>query len=124
MNPLLIVAVAPLAVAGLIYLVYLLGGSQRATLANEAEALARFQKDYPEWTGTDVRLSDDRHIALLPTSDADQIGLVFAVGDVFVARLVAIDDIELTDDAAKPAIIHFHDFTAPDIEVPRALLAA
>lgn len=124
MSSLLIVAIAPLAVAGLICLVYLLGGSKRATLSSESEVLNRFQKDYPDWTGTEVRLSEDRHVAVLPSPASDQVGLVFAVGAVFVARLVNGQDIETKDDAAQSVIVHFHDFTAPDIEVPRALLAA
>lgn len=124
MNPLLIVVIAPLAIAGLIFLVYLLGGTKRAQLNSESDALARFQKDYPEWAGTDVRLSADKHMALLPSTTTSDVGLLFAVGDTFVARILKPADIELPEDTTAPARVHFHDFTAPDIEVPRALLAA
>ena len=123
MSSLMIVGLAPLGVAMLIGLVALFGGNQRATLNDEADALARLRKDFANWQGDDVVMSDDKHIALIPSADKTQIGIVFAVGDHFATRVVAASDIDLPSDKDADARLHFHDFSAPDLDLPRSLLA-
>lgn len=123
MSPLFIVGIAPLGIAALIGLVALFGGNRRITFTSAEQALTRFRRDFPAWQNDDVVLSDDKYIALLPATDGQKIGLVLAVGDTFITRLLARDDFELRDDATDTARLHFHDFTAPDIDVPRSLLA-
>ncbi len=123
MSALFIVAIAPLGVAALIGLVYLFGGTTRASFATADEAFERFARDYPQWQGDEAILSDDGHIALIPSATTDEIGLVFAIGDTFVTRLLQPGDFEQAAEADGPAKIHFHDFSAPDIEVPHDLIA-
>lgn len=118
MNGLWIVAIAPLAVAGLIYLVYRLGGTATATLGSENEAVARLVKDYPDWTGREVHIAANGHMAVLPSDGV--LGLVFAVGDVFATRVLEPGDIEIANDDAK---VHLHDFSAPDVALTADLAA-
>jgi len=123
MNPLFIVALAPLGVLFLIGLVALFGGNQVASFTSPEDALSRFRKDFKQWSDDQVFLSDDGTIALLPAASSDQVGIVYAVGDCFATRIVTRADFDLPSDDAAPARVHIHDFSAPDITVPRALLA-
>ncbi len=122
MSAIFIIVIAPLGVAALIGLVYLFGGSKQASITTAGEALDRFRRDYPHWQDDQVLLSEDGQVALIPSA-GDQIGLVFSVGDTFVTRLLNREDIAAASDADAPAQIHFHDFSAPDIRVPRSLVA-
>lgn len=109
----LLVVMVVVGVSGVVLIVHLTGGSKRARLADEAAARARFGVDYPDCGVTAIHLTKEGDAAFLALDDG-RIGIVAAIGDRFLTRLVAMHDL-----AGAPCVsgamlsLPLRDFTWP-----------
>ncbi|MCO5158223.1 MAG: hypothetical protein M9945_15985 [Aquamicrobium sp.] len=109
----LLVAMVVIGVSGVVLLVHLTGGSRRARLADEAAARARFGVDYPDPAIVAVHLTQDGDAAFLALDDG-RVGIVAAVGDRFLTRLVGAADLAGAPRVAGATLmLRLRDFTWP-----------
>ncbi|PSJ58621.1 hypothetical protein [Pseudaminobacter soli (ex Li et al. 2025)] len=106
-----LVAIVVVGIALCVAAVHFTGGSKQATLAAEDDAIRRFAEDFPDETIFTVRLTEDRRTAFL-VLDGDRTGIVRAIGDRFLTRIVTPPDIA-SIEFGRPAMlsIRFKDFT-------------
>lgn len=99
-------------IAAIAILLHLLGLSRPRVFADDAAVLAIWREEYPDIPARRVRLSRNRHFALLET-DAG-LGVVWPMGLDAAARLLLGVEVD-----ADPRGLHLSlpDFTAPDIRL-------
>lgn len=113
MNLTLLVAMVAVGVAGVVLLVHLTGGSQRARLDGEVAARARFGVDFPDPGIEAVHLTAASDAAFLALDDG-RVGIVQAIGDRFLTRVVAAHDLAGTPRVAGTTLmLRLKDFTWP-----------
>lgn len=92
MSLVVLVAMVVAGVSAIVLAVHMTGGSVRASLADAQAARRRFAEDFPD-AGTDrIVLTADRHAAFMAI-DGGGLGMVEAVGDRFLTRLLRAGDI-------------------------------
>lgn len=107
----LLVAMVVVGVSGVVLIVHLTGGSRRARLDDAAAARARFAVDFPDPGIMAVHLTKDGDAAFLALDDR-RVGIVAAIGDRFLTRMVGTSD--LADEprvAGAVLTLHLRDFT-------------
>ena len=92
MDLTLLVAMVVVGVSGVVLIVHLTGGSRRARLDGEAAARARFGVDFPDLGVETVHLTAAADAAFLALGDG-RVGIVQAIGDKFLTRVVAARDL-------------------------------
>ncbi|HRP78458.1 MAG TPA: hypothetical protein PL183_05060 [Aquamicrobium sp.] len=92
MSLTLLVAMVVAGVSGVVLVVHLTGGSRRARLEDEAAARARFGLDFPDLAVEAVHLTAAADAAFLALGDG-RVGIVQAIGDRFLTRVVAARDL-------------------------------
>lgn len=90
--------------------VHFTGGTITATLATADQALARFAEDFPDEKPGTVRLTADRHAAFLELGSTRQ-GIVQSIGDCFLTRIVAPQDVLALTRERKVLSLRLNDFT-------------
>lgn len=109
----LLVVMVVVGVSGVVLIVHLTGGSRRARLADEAAARARFGVDHPDLAIVAVHLTKEGDAAFLALDDG-HVGIVAAIGDRFLTRLVRAPDLAAPPRVAGAVLLlRFRDFTWP-----------
>lgn len=117
MSPFLLLA--PVGVALLIAVIWLLGGRGSAALADDAAALARLRRDFFDYEADDILVSADGKAAVL-TSKTDGIGVVFAMGDDFTTRLLGAGDVDKLARQGAQLTFHIHEYTGRTVTLTAA----
>lgn len=107
--------IVPLGIAFIVLVVKFTGLSKTASLADDREAIAVFESDYAgEKHGSQALLTSDHSTAFIPMESAAQLGLVEAMGDRFITRLLYRNDVGKCERASNTELnIKFNDFTHP-----------
>jgi type II secretory pathway pseudopilin PulG len=106
-----LVAIVVFGIALSVAAVHFTGGSRKARLADAQQARDRFAQDYPDERATAVRLTSDGQSAFLEFGNG-RLGIVQAIGDCFLTRLVAPDDVAVLAAAdANTITLRLADFT-------------
>ncbi len=109
----LLAVMVVIGVSGVVLLVHLTGGSRRARLEDELAARARFGVDYPDLAIVAVYLTQDGDAAFLALEDS-RVGIVAAVGDRFLTRMVGAHDLAGTPRVTGATLmLRLRDFTWP-----------
>lgn len=109
----LLAVMVVIGVSGVVLLVHLTGGSRRARLENEAAARARFGVDHSDLAIVALHLTQDGDAAFLALKDG-RVGIVAAVGDRFLTRLVGAADLAGTPRVTEATLmLRLRDFTWP-----------
>lgn len=109
----LLVVMVVVGVSGVVLIVHLTGGSRRARLADEAAARARFGVDYPDLAIVAVHLTKEGDAAFLALNDG-RVGIVAAIGDRFLTRLIATHDLAGAPRVSGATLaLRLRDFTWP-----------
>ncbi|WP_366014873.1 hypothetical protein [Mesorhizobium sp.] len=107
----MLVAIVVFGIALSVAAVHFTGGSRKARLADAQQARDRFAQDYPDEQATSVRLTSDGQTAFLELGRGC-LGIVQAIGDCFLTRLVTGDDVAVLAAADAHAItLRLADFT-------------
>ena len=96
----------------IVYLVHLSGGSRKAVLGSGRAAMNRFTEDFPAITPEKAVLTKSGNAAFL-TLPGGSIGLVHAVGDGFLTRILEKSLIESVKAEADGLSLRLADFTFP-----------
>ena len=100
-------------VSGVVLVVHLTGGSRRARLEDEATARARFGVDYPDLAVMAVHPTHEGDAAFLALEDG-RVGIVAAIGDRFLTRVVGAADLAAPPRVAGVVLtLRLRDFTWP-----------
>lgn len=99
----ILVAIVVIGISLSVAAVHFTGGTRTARLASEAEARAAFARDYPDIVAGAVRLAGDGTGALLVLGDG-RIGVLSAIGDRFLTRIVAPGSAALTANGRVVAL--------------------
>lgn len=106
-----LVAIVVLGIALSVAAVHLTGGSEMAALAGADQALRRFAEDFPDETTATVRLTADGRTAFLEIGRG-RIGIVHGIGDRFLTRIVASQDVVVSSaDETNTILLRLKDFT-------------
>lgn len=106
-----LVAIVVFGIALLVAAVHFTGGSRKARLADARQARDRFAQDYPDEQAVSVRLTSDSQTAFLELGRG-RLGIVQAIGDCFLTRLVIPEDVAVLTAADAHAInLRLADFT-------------
>ncbi|MEO5756222.1 MAG: hypothetical protein ABIQ51_05115 [Mesorhizobium sp.] len=105
-----LVAIVVFGIALSVAAVHFTGGSRTAKLANAEQARGRFADDFPDETVTSVLLTLDGRTAFLDLGQA-RTGIVSAVGDCFLTRIVEPSDITALSVEAATISFRLADFT-------------
>lgn len=107
----LLVTMVVIGVSSVVLIVHLTGGSRRARLDGEAAARARFAIDFPEAVVAAVHLTRDGDAAFLALEDG-RAGIVAAIGDRFLTRVVGAGDMADEPRASGAVLtLRLRDFT-------------
>ncbi|WP_246675377.1 hypothetical protein [Mesorhizobium sp. B2-3-4] len=107
----MLVAIVVLGIALSVAAVHFTGGSRKARLADAQQARERFAQDYPDEDATAVRLTSDGQAAFLELGRG-RLGIVQAIGDCFLTRVVTSGDVAaLTLETATAITLRIGDFT-------------
>lgn len=106
----LLVAIVVVGIALCVVAVHLTGGSRPATFAAVEDAARRFGEDFPDETIRTIRLTSDKRTAFLEL-DGNRTGIVQAIGDRFLTRIVTQQDISAATVERGILSIRFKDFT-------------
>lgn len=91
--------------------VHFTGGSRAARLIDARQALDRFAEDFPDLRPETVQLTENGDTAFIELADG-HMGIVRAIGDRFLTRVVTPDEIELAKlDGGNVLTLHLKDFT-------------
>lgn len=91
--------------------VHFTGGSRTAGLADARQALDRFVVDFPDLNPRAIQLTENGNTAFLELADG-RTGIVHAIGDRFLTRVVTPAEIELAGlDDSKVLTLRLKDFT-------------
>jgi hypothetical protein len=96
-------------IAAIVLAVHLTGGTRTATLDDAEAAKRRFAADFSDIAVGNVWLTADRHAAILALADG-RAGIVSALGDRFLTRIVGSGDAEAVADGPTVAL-RIEDFT-------------
>ncbi|MCW9043286.1 MAG: hypothetical protein OQK05_08070 [Pseudopelagicola sp.] len=111
LNVLLPVVV--IGIIGIAVILHMIGLTAPRRLADKAEALAAWAREFPESPAIDARLSADQRAALIECADGDA-GLVWCFGADTVARPLVDFDLLDTETGLD---IRLHDVAAPRVSV-------
>ncbi|MGB0919932.1 MAG: hypothetical protein ACPG06_04840 [Alphaproteobacteria bacterium] len=121
MSPMLLLA--PIGVALLVLVIYLLGGRGTASFKDEAAALARLQQDFFDYAPAECLLDQAEGTSALFIAEHgydDKIALVTAMGSDFITRMISAGDVkELAQDGALLAF-DLNEFTGRRVEITAA----
>lgn len=113
MSLTLLVVIVVAGIAGVVAAVHLTGGSALARLADEAAALERFARDFPDLRVRSVHRTQGGDAAFLALDDG-RVGVVAAVGGKFLTRVVAGSDLAGAPRASRATVaMRLRDFTWP-----------
>ncbi len=90
--------------------VHFTGGSRTIRLADVEQALDRFALDFPEIKAGAVQLTENGDTAFIDVTNGD-VGIVHAVGDRFLTRIVTPAEIDLASLDNKVLTLRLKDFT-------------
>lgn len=91
--------------------VHFTGGSRTTRLADARSAVERFAVDFPDLRAGAVQLTENGDTAFIELADG-HIGIVHAVGDRFLTRIVTPAEIELAKlDGHTVLTLRLKDFT-------------
>ena len=91
--------------------VHFTGGSRAIRLADVRQALDRFAVDFPDLRPGKVRLTENGDTAFIELTDGHT-GIVHAIGDRFLTRIVTPAEIELAKlDSNNVLVLRLQDFT-------------
>jgi hypothetical protein len=111
MNLVLLATVVAAGISLVVLVVHLTGGTRRAALTDAKAAAERFAIDYPELRPSAVYLTQDRSCAFLELPNS-RVGVVHAVGDKFLTRLIARSDLAASPRASAHTVsLQLRDFT-------------
>ena len=121
--PMILLGLAMVAIA-----MRLLGLSKSASISAISDAIRLLQTDYPQAVVEEAILASDGRAAILKLEDGTT-GLVEAMGDRFVTRILSVDDVQAVqrvDDCSL--MLRLADFTLPVVPLkfaePKAALKA
>lgn len=98
-------------ITAIVVAVHLTGGTVTATLDDEAAAKRRFADDFADVGVRDVWLTENRQTAILALDDG-RVGVVSALGDRFLTRIVSANDPTVRADAdGKIVSLNIDEFT-------------
>ena len=111
MNLVLLAAVVAAGISLVVAVVHMTGGTCRATLADTKAASERFAIDYPDLRPSAFYLTQDGSCAFLELPNS-RVGIVYAVGDKFLTRLIARSDLAGAPRASADTVsLRLRDFT-------------
>lgn len=111
MNLTLLVVMVVVGIGAIVIAVHLTGGTTTATLDDAEAAKQRLAADFADVTIRDVWLTADRHAAILALEDG-RAGIVSALGDRFLTRIVGPRDATVKADAdGRTVSLSIDDFT-------------
>ncbi|MCA0057625.1 MULTISPECIES: type II secretion system protein [unclassified Mesorhizobium] len=91
--------------------VHFTGGSRKARLADAEQARERFAEDFPDEPAAAIHLTSDGRTAFLELGRG-RLGIVHAIGDRFLTRIVTPRDVlARSDDGAGTIALRLADFT-------------
>lgn len=105
-----LVAIVVVGIALCVVAVHFTGGSRPATLEAVEDAAHRFGEDFPDEAIRVIRLTSDKRTAFLEL-DGDRMGIVQAIGDRFLTRIITPQDISAATVERGVVAIRFRDFT-------------
>lgn len=111
----LLVAMVVVGVSLVVALVHLTGGTVTATLDGDEAVRERFLVDFPDERPVRTFVDASRQNGFL-LLQGGRVGIVHAIGDRFLTRIVAAEDmLEIRAESRTPPVLsfHFNDFTWP-----------
>lgn len=99
-------------VALIVFLVHATGGSKVAALSSADAAQQRFADDFPTVATGPVIMTQTSNAAFLPLDDG-RTGLVHAIGDSFLTRLLEPGSVVQAKASGARLDLRFADFTFP-----------
>ena len=102
-------------VALIVFLVHATGGSKVAALSSAEAARQRFADDFPTVATGSVVMTQTGSAAFLPLDDG-RTGLVHAIGDSFLTRLLEAGSVVQAKASGTRLDLRFADFTFPGAE--------
>lgn len=105
-----LVLLVVLGISGGVWLVHLSGGSRVATIADYAQAIIRFQLDFPSVTPSKVIITKSGNAAFLNIGQ-EGVGLLHAIGDGFLTRILSANDIVSATRNDLTLTLKLNDFT-------------
>lgn len=111
MNLLLLATVVAAGISLVVLVVHMTGGTRRASFADAKAAAERFAIDFPDLRPSSVYLTQDGTCAFLELPNS-RVGVVHAVGDRFLTRLIARSDLSGSPRASAHTVsLRLRDFT-------------
>ncbi len=108
-----LIPVVVIGIAGIAVILHLLGLTAPRRIADEAEALAAWAREFPEAPAIDARISADQRAALIELCNGET-GLVWCIGADTVARPLAGADVIETETGLD---FYLQDMAAPHVSV-------
>ena len=107
--------ITPLGIALIVLIIRYSGLSKTARIKDGQNAIDIFRRDFAGENVADVTtISSDQRAAFIEMDHSGQLGLVEAVGDRFITRLLGSKDIaSIQQDGENSLSIRFRDFTHP-----------
>lgn len=109
MSLTLLVVMVVVGIGAIVIAVHLTGGTRTATLDDAEAAKSRLAADFADIAVGGVWLTADRHAAILALADG-RAGIVSALGDRFLTRIVGSGDAEAVADGPTVSL-GIGDFT-------------
>ena len=100
-------------ISSVVLAVHLAGGSRKAIIANLDQAYVRFYADYPDTKIQGGFITASGNAAIFPLGSGAA-GLVHAIGDGFLTRLLGAGDIASVNANGFTLALKFNDFTFRD----------
>lgn len=111
MNLVLLATVVAAGIVLVVIVVHLTGGTRRATFPDTKAAADRFALDFPDLRPSAVYLTQDGSCAFLELPNS-RVGVVYAVGDKFLTRLIGNSDLAGAPRASAHTVsLRLRDFT-------------
>lgn len=107
--PILVLAVV-IGISVIVAAIHFSGGSRTATIASAEQAVSRFHDDFPGEAVGAVRLTVSADTAFLEL-DGGRVGLVHALGDRFLTRILTPGDVVSCRSSAERLSVRLSDFT-------------
>jgi hypothetical protein len=109
------VLITPLGIALVVLIIRYSGLSKTARIKGTKNAIDIFHRDFAGENVSDITtISSDQSATFIEMDKSGQLGLVEAIGDRFITRLLGSKDIASFEQYGENGLlVRFHDFTHP-----------
>lgn len=113
MPPSVLLPLVVFGITGIVLLVHLTGNSAPLLFRDESQAKAAWVRHFPDLPAATAHISDDLRAALIDTGGGA--GITWSLGADSTARMLT--PACMLKPTKKGLLIHFHDFTAPNLKI-------